>query len=146
MRNGNEAGKEKHMNDNERFKAQHEESMAVLNAMIAKLDASRATKDGLLGEISKLHMNSFQAGIAANRAEKEFYSGPATEYDSLDQSSFSSMYEVTARNQKNETFRCVLEACRTSEAQEIFYSLPGTNGMLITDVKRIMHGIYWIQY
>ncbi len=132
------------MNDHDRFKAQHEESMAVLNAMIAKLDASRATKDGLLGEISKLHMNSFQAGIAASRAEKEFYGGPATEYDSIDQSSFSSMYEVTARDQKNETFRCVLEACSKQEAQEIFYSLPGTNGMLVTDVKRIMHGIYWI--
>ncbi len=112
MRNGNETGKEKQMNDNERFKARHEESMAVLNAMIAKLDASRATKDGLLGEINKLHMNCFQAGIAASRAEKEFRQaeGPSTEYDSLDQSSFSSMYEVTARNWKNETFRCVLEA------------------------------------
>ncbi len=145
MRNGNETGKEKQMNDNERFKARHEESMAVLNAMIAKLDASRATKDGLLGEINKLHMNSFQAGIAAGRTEKEFYNGPATEYDSMDQSSFSSMYEVTARNQENETFRCVLEACRKQEAQEIFYSLPGAGGMLITDVKRVMHGIYWIQ-
>ncbi len=145
MRNGIQTGKGKQMNDHDRFKAQHEESMAVLSAIVAKLNASRATKDGLLGEINKLHMNSFQAGIAVNRAEKEFYNGPSTEYDSMDQSSFSSMYEVTARNHKNETFRCVLEACRKQEAQEIFYSLPGTNGMLITDVKRIMHGIYWIQ-
>ncbi len=130
------------MNDHDRFKAQHEESMAVLNAMIAKLDASRATKDGLLGEISKLHMNSFMAGIAAARTLKRI----PNRFDSMDRSGYGSLFEIVARDSQGEEFRCVLEADNKREAREIFCSLPGVRGeMEIRQVNRLLDNFYWAQ-
>ena len=73
---------------------------------------------------------------------------PSTEFDTLDESSFSSLYEITAKTADGrKTVRCVLEACRAGEAREIFDSIPEIRGLgfEVAEIKRIMHGIYWVR-
>ena len=68
-----------------------------------------------------------------------------TEFDGIDQSGLSALYEITA--EIGGTVRqAILEASRGREAEEIFFSIPGIDRGTdrIIGIKRIMHGIYWV--
>ncbi|MBP1596650.1 MAG: hypothetical protein H6Q05_2027 [Acidobacteria bacterium] len=67
-----------------------------------------------------------------------------TEFDDLDQSSHSSLYEITARVD-GKIRRIVLEATNRKEAEEIFRSLPSIGSDTpVIEIKRTMWGIYWV--
>ena len=67
-----------------------------------------------------------------------------TEFDTLDSSSLGALFEISIRTDIGDQRKVILEASSKSEAEEIFFSLPGTRGCRIEDLRRVLHGIYWV--